>query len=59
MKTLDFNQMENLEGGKFWGKDDFNCHHTSAYGLYCCWNYYAFGIVINHNCGFTHPVMYD
>ncbi|MFW6220027.1 MAG: hypothetical protein ACOC33_04230 [bacterium] len=53
MKTLDFNQMENLEGGKFWGKHDYRCHTTSL-GTYCCWDYAAFWIDVGGGCSWAH-----
>ncbi|MCG8411372.1 MAG: hypothetical protein MI739_08810 [Bacteroidales bacterium] len=53
MKELNLNQMENTHGGKFWGRHDFNCKTTSI-GTWCCYDYAAFWININHDCCWAH-----
>lgn len=48
MKKLELNQMENLEGGKFWGFqiDHYECHagQEAAVG-----GYYIFGLLVDEH----------
>ncbi len=49
MKKLELNQMENLEGGKFWGWGPARCGTCSGGVQLCTSNYYALWIVVDYN----------
>jgi hypothetical protein len=50
MKKMNENQLQNLEGGKFWGSTSSNCVTESSgggcYTTYCDYTSYAFWIVV-------------
>jgi len=53
MEELNFEQMECTQGGKFWGRHDFNCHGTNR-GTWCCYDYSVFWIDVAHKCDWAH-----
>jgi len=53
MKNLSFNQMETVEGGKFWGRDS-GCHPCDATGHRVCWStYYILGFSTGYS--YSYP----
>ena len=49
MKKLELNQMENLEGGKFWGWGGISWGPCSGGWQSGVSNYYALLMVVDHN----------
>ncbi len=49
MKKLEVNQMENLNGGKFWGWGAEDCSACSGGIMLCTSNYYVLWTVVDYN----------
>ncbi len=53
MKNLELKQMENIEGGRFWGSATY-CKPAGIFGYYPCVADYYFWIRLSvHNCSET------
>ena len=53
MKKLEVNQMENLEGGKFWGSETKNIGDCGPQGQFQVTTYYTFWIGVSYDYNYV------